>query len=152
MKIKIEIDTEHDEEIIIKCKNIDERIKNIQNFIEHETKDKKIQLFNNNMEYFIDLKSILFFETNNQFVSAHTKNEMFQTKYKLYELEEILPHYFIRISKSSIVNVNHIYSIDRNITSSSKILFNDTHKKVYVSRMYYKILKEKIERRILNEN
>ena len=152
MKIRIEIDKDQDEEIIIRCKNIDERINSIQKFIESESVNKKIKLFKDNMEYYIDLKSILFFETNDLFVSAHTVDNVFQIKHKLYELEKTLPNYFIRVSKSTILNVNHIYSIDRNITSSSTVIFNKTHKKVYVSRMYYKLLKQKMEGRIFNEN
>ena len=152
MKIRIEIDKDQDEEIIIRCKSIDERINSIQRFIESESVNKKIKLFKDNMEYYIDLKSILFFETNDLFVSAHTVDNVFQIKHKLYELEKTLPNYFIRVSKLTILNVNHIYSIDRNITSSSTVIFNNTHKKVYVSRMYYKLLKQKMEGRIFNEN
>ena len=152
MKIRIEIDKDQDEEIIIRCKSIDERINSIQRFIESESVNKKIKLFKDNMEYYIDLKSILFFETNDLFVSAHTVDNVFQIKHKLYELEKTLPNYFIRVSKSTILNVNHIYSIDRNITSSSTVIFNNTHKKVYVSRMYYKLLKQKMEGRIFKEN
>ena len=46
--------------------------------------------------------------------------------------------------KSTILNINHIYSITRNITSSSLVEFKNTHKKVYVSRSYYKVLKLKL--------
>lgn len=152
MKIRIEIDKDQDEEIIIKCNSITERINNIQRFIEYESIDKKIKLFKDNIEYYIDLKSILFFETDDLFVSAHTKDNVFQAKYKLYELENTLPNYFVRVSKSAILNINHIYSINRNITSSSTVIFNNTYKKVYVSRMYYKLLKQKMEGRIFNEN
>lgn len=51
---------------------------------------------------------------------------------------------FLRISKSTILNTNHIYSITRNITSSSIVEFQHTHKKVFVSRHYYKILQLKL--------
>ena len=63
------------------------------------------------------------------------------TDTKLYELEEILPRKFVRISKSSIVNSDKIYSIQKNLTASSLIEFKNTHKQIYVSRSYYKLLK-----------
>ncbi|MEG0578156.1 MAG: LytTR family DNA-binding domain-containing protein, partial [Bacilli bacterium] len=69
--------------------------------------------------------------------SAHTIDNAYQVKYKLYELEEILTNNFMRVSKSTIVNIDYIYSIERNITSSSIVEFQNTHKKVYVSRYYY---------------
>ncbi len=65
MKVRIEIDKDQDEEIIIKCKSIDDRINSIQKFIESESIDKKIKLYKDNMEYYIDLKSILFLKLMN---------------------------------------------------------------------------------------
>lgn len=50
----------------------------------------------------------------------------------------------MRVSKSTILNINHIYSITRNLTSSSIVEFQNTHKQVYVSRHYYKPLKFKL--------
>ncbi|WP_332525109.1 LytTR family DNA-binding domain-containing protein [Terrisporobacter sp.] len=43
------------------------------------------------MEYYISLSDILFFETEENTMSAHTIDNVYQVKYKLYELEEILP-------------------------------------------------------------
>lgn len=44
-------------------------------------------------------------------------------------------------------NGSLIYSIQRNLAASSVISFNNTHKEVYVSRAYYKMLKNKMEER-----
>ena len=66
----------------------------------------------------------------------------FEAKYKLYELEEKLPSYFLRISKSTILNTRKVYSITKNLAGASKIEFQDTYKTVYCSRNYYKALKE----------
>ena len=46
----------------------------------------------------------------------------------------------MRVSKSTIVNLDHIYSITKNITSSSIVEFAGCHKQIYVSRNYYKAL------------
>ena len=59
----------------------------------------------------------------------------------------------MRVSKSTIVNLNHIYSITKNITASSVIEFNNCHKRVYVSRNYYKALIERLdEKRKIKRN
>ena len=92
-----------------------------------------------------DMDEILFFETDSDGINAHTRDNIYQTKYKLYELEELLPGSFMRISKSAIVNTSHIYSISRNLTASSVVAFADTHKLVYVSRYYYRPLINKLE-------
>ncbi len=140
MKIKVEIDDALDEdEIVIHTKDYNDEIKE---FIDSFKSKPKIQFFKQDTEYYLDLNTILFFESDNGMVFAHTKKDMFSISQKLYELENILPKYFLRISKSTIVNIQKIYSLSHSV-SSHLITFQDSHKQVYVSRMYYKILKER---------
>ena len=61
-----------------------------------------------NIEYYISLNEVLFFETEENNVFAHTLENVYQVKYKLYELEKILPGNFMRVSKSSILNIDYI--------------------------------------------
>ena len=134
---------------------ISDDIKNI--YLDEENRDrkkiisflkKKINGGNKKMIFYMPTfreSEILFFETDNNQVMAHTANEIFLTGSKLYELEKILPWYFSRISKSAILNVKKVYAITRNLTASSLIEFEGTPKHVYVSRAYYKPLKEKLE-------
>ena len=147
MKIKVEIDEElTEEEIIIRCSQYDEKIQKMESMIGDVTlRTQKIILHKENMQYYIPLEKILFFETGQNMISVHTADDVFYTNYKLYELEGILPGNFVRISKSAIVNVNPIFAINRNITSSSAIEFYHSHKQVFVSRNYYKVLKEKLD-------
>ena len=56
-----------------------------------------------------------------------------------------MPVSFMRVSKSTILNTEHIYSISRNFTASSVVAFDGTHKQVFVSRYYYKPLISKLE-------
>lgn len=149
MKIRIDVDESNTEELIIKCKKITDEITSILNLLKNDS--KKIIFYKDNTEYYLELSKILFFETDGNIVNAHTIDNVFQTKYKLYELEKLLPSSFMRVSKSTILSIDHIYSISRNITSSSVVEFNNTYKKVYVSRLYYKVLREKMEGRFLYE-
>lgn len=140
MKIKVEIDDALDEdEIVIHTREYNDEIKE---FIHSFKSRPKIQFFKQDTEYYLDLNTILFFESDNGMIFAHTKKDMFSVSQKLYELENILPKYFLRISKSTIVNIQKIYSLSHSV-SSHLITFQDSHKQVYVSRMYYKILKER---------
>ena len=147
MKIRIEIDDNlTEEEIVIRCRKLDDSITGIQRAIEEASIRKKgFVFYKGNTEYYMPLEKILFFETENNSVNAHTVDDVFETHYKLYELEEVLPGHFMRISKSAIVNTERIYSINRNISASSAIEFSQSHKQVYVSRSYYKLLKQKLE-------
>lgn len=147
MKIRIEFDEQlKEEEVIIRCSTLSEKVQKIQNLLsDMADTPKNIILFKNDTEYYLNLDKILFFETGINGVDAHTIDDVFQTKYKLYELEELLPGTFMRISKSTILNTNMVYAINRNITAASSIEFLNTHKQVYVSRNYYKALKSKLE-------
>ena len=146
MKVRIEVDEGLlDEYIVIHCRQLDSRILGIQEaLIESSGREQTILLHKANIEYYIELEKILFFESEEKLIHAHTKNEIYDTEYKLYELEELLPGYFMRISKSTIINLKHVYSITRNLTASSVVEFNNCHKVVYVSRNYYKALVERL--------
>ncbi len=147
MKVTIElIDDLTTDEVLIRCKKRNYKIDKLVSYIRQLDKIN-ISFYKDDMEYFIDVNDILFFETTENSISAHTMNEIYKVKYKLYELEERLPYNFVRISKSTIVNINYIYAIEKNITSSSLIKFQGTHKQVYVSRLYNKVLKEHMKER-----
>lgn len=147
MKIRIEIDEKlTEEEVVIRCRQLDDAVGQIQEAVkEASIRSKGLVFYKGNTEYYMPLEKILFFETESGGVIAHTAKDMFETRYKLYELEELLPGHFMRISKSTIINTDHVYSINRNLTAASAIEFTDSHKQVFVSRSYYKALKEKLE-------
>lgn len=147
MKIHIELDQDiEEEEIVIRCKNISEEVLVIQRKLaEILDKEEKFVFYKGDTQYYLPLTEILFFETEDKSICAHTLSDVFQVKYRLYELEEFLPGYFMRISKSTILNTHKVYSIQRNMTASSLVEFQHTHKQVYVSRNYYKPLKNKLE-------
>ncbi|MBE5851771.1 MAG: LytTR family transcriptional regulator [Lachnospiraceae bacterium] len=152
MKIRIEMeDALEEDEIIIRCSQLTEEIIRLQRMLQQESNNSgQFILYKEDTEYYVPLTDILFFETESGSVRVHTRAEVYETKYKLYELEEILPGHFLRISKSAIVNCDQIYSVSRNLTASSLIEFRNTHKQIYVSRAYYKVLKSKLdEKRLL---
>ena len=140
MKIKIEIDEGlPEDEVLIRCRGLTEQISDVQKAVsEVINTSQKFVFYRGNTEYYLTLDEILFFETDSDGINAHTRDNIYQTKYKLYELEELLPGSFMRISKSAIVN-------------TSVVAFADTHKQVYVSRYYYKPLINKLEEKRLHQ-
>lgn len=153
MKIRIEIDENlTEDEVIIHCQSLTEEVAKIQKAVsEVINASQKLVFYKGTTEYYLTLDEILFFETAENGIHAHTKEDIYQTKYKLYELEDILPGFFMRVSKSAILNTHHIYSINRNLTASSVVAFSGTHKQVYVSRYYYKPLTSKLEEKRLQK-
>lgn len=143
-KVKIEIDPTADEcEVTIRCPEVGEEVMKIQKLLSESSSGlSQIGLFKEDSEYFIPLDDILFFETEGGHIRAHTADDVFEVKYRLYELEEKLPSYYLRISKSAILNTRRVYSITKNLAGASKIEFQGTYKTVYCSRNYYGALKE----------
>ncbi|WP_277406136.1 LytTR family DNA-binding domain-containing protein [Lacrimispora xylanisolvens] len=147
MKIQIEIDTALQEsELRIRCPEINEEITQIQKMISKlDNSQTQMVFYQNDTEFYFHVSRVLFFETADKGIFAHTTDDEFLVEYKLYELEELLPPYFMRISKSTILNTTKVYSITRSPTASSRVEFQNSYKKVYVSRNYYKILKWKLD-------
>ena len=149
MKVHIElIDGLPEDEVIIRCGRVDERLQKIQRFVLDQSRSvSEMTFYKENQEFYFPLDNILFFETEGEYIYAHTASDEYRIKYRLSELDEILPRHFIRTSKSAIVNVMQVYSITRNFTASSLIQFKESHKHVYVSRHYYNALKERLNER-----
>ena len=146
MKVRIEVDESFiEEEVVIRCNNLSAQVQAIQKAVaEISSGSQRFTFYKGETEYYLPLEDILFFETDGGGINAHTEKEIYQTKHKLYELEELLPGYFMRISKSGILNIRKIFSMTKSI-SSCVVEFQNSPKQVYVSRYYYKPLKEKLE-------
>ncbi len=52
---------------------------------------QKYVFYKGNTEYYLPLKDILFFQTEGEQILAYTKEDVYEMKYKLYQLEEMLP-------------------------------------------------------------
>ena len=145
LQIRIEVVPElTEDEVIIRCAQVDETILKIQQTIQAQAAEFHLIFYKLNQEFYLPLPSILFFETDDEHVYAHTASDTYRVKERLYELERLLPRSFIRVSKSAIVNCRQVYSITRNLTASSPVQFLNSHKTVYVSRLYYQQLKYRL--------
>lgn len=151
MKVKIEIEEGlAEEEVIIRCGKLNDAVVSLQNYILKQNSGKSyLTLTRGETDYFVPLEEILFFDTEGRELRAHTADKIFTCNYRLYELEELLSGSFMRISKSTIVNLDRIYSITRNLTASSLVEFAGSSKKTAVSRSYYKLLLERLSARKL---
>jgi len=64
-------------------------------------------------------------------------------KYRLYELETILPNYFVRVSNTEIININYVSKFE--LTANGIILiFLKNGTQTSSSRRYLKKIKEKL--------
>ncbi len=145
MKLHTEVRQDGAEEIVIRCKQRDEKIRLLESIIENVlSENAELTLTDGETEYFVPKNEILFFETAGGRVAAHTAHRMYYTVYRLFVLEQIMAPTFQRISKSCIVNCGAICAIRKNLTGASEVMFKNCDKKVYLSRSYYHVLREKL--------
>lgn len=151
MRIRIEIEENlTEDEVVIRCSSLNESIIAIQKNIAEAVRGRQqIMVMKGDKEYWLLLTEILFLETTENQVAVHSANQVFYTRLKLYELEELLPSVFMRVSKSAIVNTEKVRSIKKNITGASEVEFENCHKIAYVSRSYLKPFISRMEERQL---
>lgn len=90
----------------------------------------------------LSLAEILYFEADGELVFAYTKEEIFQIKLRLYQVEEIAKSTeIIRVSKSHLINMKKIESV-RPALNSRLYVKMPNGEEVLVSRKYAHVLKD----------
>jgi len=87
--------------------------------------------------------SIYYIESVDKRTYVYTKDGCFETKYRLYELDELLNKNFFRSAKAMIVNIRKIRSVKAEINGrmTAELLNGE---KVVIARSYVKELKERL--------
>ncbi len=143
MKIIIEdIKEDEEEEIIIRCNNIDESI--LQMIYGVKMERRKIAGFLNGRIVMIEPKDVYYFESVDNKTFIYCENKVFETKLRLYEIEqEYEKSDFFRSSKSTILNISKIKSISPAFNGRFEALLKN-NEKVIISRQFVPVLKKKL--------
>ena len=146
MKVKLKIDPEVPDAVVaITASAKNTEVEQLYVWVKQkDTQAQMVEGFKDNRIFYLETSKILFFETDGRQVIAHTQDQAYVIKAKLYELEHRLGSDFMRISKSTILNLTQIYALTRSI-SDCQIQFQNTYKKVYVSRRYYHDLRQRLD-------
>ena len=93
--------------------------------------------------YFCKLTQIYYIESVDKRTYVYTKDDCYESRDRLYELEEKLGMYYVRISKSMIVNLRKV----RNVSAEPggrmvAVLLNE--ERVIISRSYVKEIKRRL--------
>lgn len=95
MKVRIEFDDSLDHvEVVIRTSQLGPEIEQIQQALQQVSRPSLV-FYKGSSEYFLSLGDILFFETDGTKIFAHTGDDAYEVKMKLYELGEHLPIYFL---------------------------------------------------------
>lgn len=143
MKITIETPGQGEEdEIIIRCAVLDQEL--LQLIGRLKKGREKLPVFSGQEIRMLPLQEIYYFESVDHKVFAYCRDQVYEVRKKLYELEEdYAGQDFLRISKSTIVHLPKIAHL--------KPLFNGRFEaalkngeKIIISRQYVAMLKKKL--------
>jgi DNA-binding LytR/AlgR family response regulator len=143
MKIIIEeCDPGEEDQIIIRCTKLDDNI--LKLISELKQGQKKLTGIKDGNMVMIDPSNVYYFEGVDNKVFLYCKQNVYETKLKLYEIEEEYKNTdFFRASKSVILNVAKIKSISPAYSGRFEAqLFNG--EVVVISRQYVPELKKKL--------
>lgn len=94
--------------------------------------------------YIIDIDQIFYIETVDKRTFLYTKDKVYESNLRLYELEEQLEKWsFFRASKSCIINFRCIRSIKADIDRKLQVTLSNGERLI-VSRQYSEYIKERL--------
>ena len=135
-----EIDKNEEEEIVVRCHEIDDEVLTIVNKLK---KNETVLLGNKNNEVFrIAVKDIFYVESVDNKTFIYVTDNVYESKLKLYEIEQLLSSTkLFRCSKSMILNISKIRSVAPSVNGrfEAKLMNNET---VIISRQYVPNLKK----------
>ncbi len=144
MRITIESPTpEQEDEIIVRCRHLDDRIFDLINALKNENaqitgylEDKIVKLLPGEIYYFESVDNKVF---------AYTVDGVYEVRKKLYEIEKEFEYTdMVRISKSAIVNLEKLEYL-RPIFNGRFEARLKNGEKIIISRQYVAEVKKKLD-------
>lgn len=145
MKITLEPMQLKETEVIIRGDLSGAEVASILQALSKKANSGKLILYKEDEQYIVDAGEIVFLETSGSKVYAYTGKDTYEAKLKLYELKELLsPFPFAQISKSMIVNIDCVKSIQAEFSGNYCVKLRNRNEVLTISRKYFKEFKERI--------
>lgn len=145
MKITINIDKNYSEtEVTINASSMSDELDRVLASL--RALDFKLTGTKDGQTHILEASQVLYIDTVDKKTFLYTKQSVYETNQKLYELEEILSaSNFFRAGKSVIINFNKIKSLKSDI-GGRIIVILENGEKLIVSRQYTEFIKNKLGR------
>lgn len=136
MKVSIRnVHRKEDEQVILECIDMTKDFQDIYNYV--QSKGESLVGYQNGHEMFsIPIQNIYYIEAVGALVFAYTKEEVYELKSRLYEMEIILEKKrFVRVSKSILLNMNKLLFLKPAVNGkfSAKL---ENEEDIIISRQY----------------
>lgn len=144
MKVNIDIDDAYDEpSLTIQTNEWTEELEEILSIIKRRTPERLFGIAED-QTILLHPNDIDFVYAEKRKIYAQQKDQRFEIKMKLYEVEKaLIPHHFARFSKSVIGNLHHIQRFELSFNGNLCVYFFSGNKE-YITRHYVADVKEKL--------
>lgn len=144
MKITVESVALPETEVIVRGDATGEEVISLLQLLK-KCNSGKIFLYKEEEQYIVDVNDIVYIEVSDNKTYAYLKQDVYETKQKLYELNaQLSSRSFVQINKSVIVNINCVKSIQAEFSGNYSLKLKDRKESLIISRKYYKEFKERI--------
>ena len=143
MKISINIDPSlKDTEIVVNCAALTPETESVIAAL--RIMDSQMTVIKDDESYIIDIAKIVYIESVDRRTFVYTESECYETKLKLYEMEERLcGSGFLRISRSCLVHLRFVRSIKAEFDRKLRLTLENGEQMI-VSRQYADELKKRL--------
>lgn len=144
MQIKIfKISKEQLEQVEIHCHEVTEEVREIVTFV--KTRQGQITGVQEGKQYEIPVTDLCYIEAVDEKVFLYTLKEVYETRQKLYELENLLKEkYFLRVSKSLLLNLMKVQAIQPALNGRLTAVLKGGEE-IIISRKYVPELKRALK-------
>lgn len=144
MDVEIEqVGKEKRELVLIRCHEITEEVREITAFV--KSRQGSLSGVMEEKQYEIPVSDIYYIESVDGKTFLYTKDQVYETTYRIYELENLLQtKHFLRISKSMLLNLMKIRSIQPAFNGRFTAVLK-SGEEVMISRNYVKDLKSALK-------
>jgi len=130
---------EQPEQMEIRCHEITEEIKEIVTFV--KTRQGRLTGLQEDRQFEVPVSEVCYIEAVDNKVFLYTVKQVYETRQKLYELEELLKEkYFLRVSKSLLLNLMKVRAIKPALNGRFTAVLQ-SGEEIIISRKYVPELK-----------
>lgn len=147
MKVIFETSQLSEPQVIIKGEFGDPQVESLMEFIKSMNSNvaKKLLLYKEDEQFPIDIYDIVYIEVVDSRVEVVTPTDRYDSKKKLYELNEMLSNTsFVQINKGTLVNIDYVKSVSAEFSGNYTVRLKNSKEILTISRKYFKEFKSKI--------
>jgi DNA-binding LytR/AlgR family response regulator len=137
------IDRDKPELLEIQCHSVSEEVREIVAFV--KSRQGQLTGIADERQYEISISDIFYIESVDNKAFIYTKSKVYETRQKLYELEEMLSKkHFLRVSKSALLNLMKVSAIKPALNSRFTAVLQ-SGEQVVITRKYVPALKKALK-------